>query len=83
MGVAHRKEEKQQPYTEDSPLYGCFSSFLWATQRGGRFEISKQKTIHSVRGSRRCSVEAKSGEHCIIVCVVPQARRIMIIWSLT
>ena len=50
------------PYTEESPLYGCccFSSFLWATQWGGRFEISKGKTIHSVRGSHRCYILANS-----------------------
>ena len=57
---------------EESPLYGCccFSSSLWATQRGGKFEISKRKTIHSVRGSRRCQKalkESKFSKKCQIL----------------
>ena len=39
---------------EESPLYGCCFSSSWATQRGGKYEISKRKTIHSPHGSRRC-----------------------------
>ena len=48
---------------EESPLYGCCFSSSWATQRGGKYEISKRKTIHSPHGSRRCDKDKKLKTH--------------------